>query len=259
MTYYGRILIKVKYKKRIFLTQIFLGIGVLLLWEILANFKIIDKFITSSPTLIVKTIYQLIISENLFHHIWITFFETIVAFTITMLISLIVSIILYESNFLARVIDPYLTMFNSLPKVALGPILIIWLGANMKTIIVMGILITLIVSIETIYNGFKNTPANKIKLMKTFDANRKDIFLKLVFPSNIRNIVVTMKINIALCLIGIVMGEFLTSKAGIGYLIMYGSQVFNLNLVMSGIILLLILSILMYNVIRFIEKRLENY
>ena len=166
---------------------------------------------------------------------------------------------MYKSDFLAKVVDPYLTLLNSLPKVALGPILIIWIGANKKSIITMGILITIIVSIQSIYNGFKNTSPNKIKLMKTFNASDKDIFLKLVFPQNVKTIVNTLKINTALCLVGIIMGEFLTSKAGIGYLILYGSQVFNLDLVMSGIFILVILSILIYKIITYIEKRLEKY
>lgn len=253
---------KSKYKKNkrnIFLIQISIASIFFLVWEILARCKIINTFITSSPSNIVETIINLYQNQNLFYHIWVTLSETLIAFTLTLIISIIISIILYKNDIIAKIVDPYLTMLNSLPKVALGPILIIWIGANEKSIITMGILITIIVSIQTIYNGFKSTSATKIKLMKTFKASDKDIFLKLIFPQNLRTIVSTLKINTALCLVGIIMGEFLTSKAGIGYLILYGSQVFNLDLVMAGVLILIILSTLIYNFIRIIEKRLEKY
>ena len=246
-------------KKHILFTQIMIFILFIVIWELLARYELINTFIMSSPSRVIKTIINLYQTNNLFNHIWVTLYETILAFTLTLIISILVSIILYKSDFLAKVVDPYLTLLNSLPKVALGPILIIWIGANEKSIITMGILITIIVSIQSIYNGFKNTPPIKIKLMKTFNASNRDIFLKLVFPQNIRTIVNTLKINTALCLVGIIMGEFLTSKAGIGYLILYGSQVFNLDLVMAGIFILIILSILIYKIITYIEKRLEKY
>ena len=246
-------------KKHILFTQIMIFILFVVIWELLARYELINTFIMSSPSRVIKTIINLYQTNNLFNHIWVTLYETILAFTLTLIISILVSIILYKSDFLAKVVDPYLTLLNSLPKVALGPILIIWIGANEKSIITMGILITIIVSIQSIYNGFKNTSPNKIKLMKTFNASDKDIFLKLVFPQNVKTIVNTLKINTALCLVGIIMGEFLTSKAGIGYLILYGSQVFNLDLVMSGIFILVILSILIYKIITYIEKRLEKY
>ena len=246
-------------KKHILFTQIMIFILFIVIWELLARYELINTFIMSSPSRVIKTIINLYQTNNLFNHIWVTLYETILAFTLTLIISILVSIILYKSDFLAKVVDPYLTLLNSLPKVALGPILIIWIGANEKSIITMGILITIIVSIQSIYNGFKSTSPNKIKLMKTFNASDKDIFLKLVFPQNIKTIVNTLKINTALCLVGIIMGEFLTSKAGIGYLILYGSQVFNLDLVMSGIFILVILSILIYKIITYIEKRLEKY
>ena len=140
-------------------------------------------------------------------------------------------------------------MLNSLPKVSLGPIIIICLGANTKSIIVMSILISLIVSIQTILTGFQNTDKLKIKLLHTFKASKKDILLKLVLPSNKNVIISSFKINISMCLIGTITGEFLTSKAGIGYLILYGSQIFNLDIVMSGIVLLVIISIILYKIV----------
>lgn len=249
---------KEKNKKRnILIVQILITVIFLLIWELLSRFNIINSFIFSSPSKVLNTLINLFSTNNLLYHIWVTLYETMIAFFITTIVSLIISIILYRSDFLSKVFDPYLTMLNSLPKVALGPIIIIWVGANQKSIIFMAILISLIVSIQTIYNGFINTDKNKIKLLKTFNASESDILFKVVLPFNYKIIVNTLKINISMCLIGVVMGEFLTSKAGIGYLILYGSQVFNLNLVMSGIVLLIILSILLYQGTRYIEKHLD--
>lgn len=242
-------------KLLISITQISIFIFFIIIWQFLASHNYINSFITSSPSKILSTISKLYIENNLFIHIWITTKETIISFMIATFLSIIISIILYESDFLSKVIDPYLTILNSLPKVALGPIIIIWIGANQNGIITMAILISIIVSIQTIYNGFINTDKLKIKLLKTFNATKKDILFNVVIPSNKSTIINTLKINISMCLIGVIMGEFLTSKAGIGYLILYGSQVFNLDLVMTGIFLLTIISIVMYKIIEEISKR----
>lgn len=249
-----------KHKRRkilIRITQILIFLSFLLLWEILSRGNIINSFIFSSPSKVFNTVINLYNSDNLFKHIYKTIYETLIAFTITTIVSLIISIILYSSEFLAKVLDPYLTMLNSLPKVALGPIIIIWVGANDKSIILMAILISIIVSIQTIYIGFKNTDKIKIRLLETFNAKKRQILLNLIIPSNIKNIVTTLKINISMCLIGVIMGEFLTSKEGIGYLILYGSQVFNLDLVMAGIFILIIVSLILYEIISLIEKKIS--
>ncbi len=251
--------IKNEKKKKLFVlfSQLFIGIFIIGLWEVLARLNVINTFITSSPSRIVNNIYSLLMSGNLFKHVSVTLSETLIAFFITLVVSFIVSLLIYKSQTFSKIIDPYLTIFNSLPKVALGPILIIWIGANKRSIITMAILISIIVSIQSISVGLKNTNSNRIKILKIFGANEYQILKYVLLPSNFKIIINTCKINIGMCLIGIVMGEFLTSKAGIGYLILYGSQVFNLTLVMSGIVILLILSIILYEIISVIEKHLD--
>lgn len=241
---------KEKRKKSIIkLLQFLLLITFILTWELLSKYNIIDSFITSSPSKIIKTIIELYKQNNLFIHINTTIKEVLLSFIITSSLSFIIALILYTNETLSKTLDPYLTILNSLPKVALGPLIIIYLGANTKSIITMSILISIILSIQNILNGFKNTNKNKIKFLKTLNASKKDIITKLVIPSNKQVIINSLKINISMCLIGTIQGEFLTSKSGIGYLIMYGTQVFNLNLVMTGILLLTIISYLMYYII----------
>lgn len=237
-------------------TRMIIILTFLLLWEYLSRKNIINSFIYSSPSKILTTIKSLYNGNNLFNHIGITLYETIVSFLLTAILGLLISIVLWYSNFLYKVLDPYLTIINSLPKVALGPIIIIIFGANIKSIIIMSLLISLIVVLSNIYNGFINTDRNKIKLLKSFNANKTQILKYLIIPSNYNVIVSSLKINISMTLIGVIMGELLVSKRGIGYLINYGKEVFNLNMVFTGIFLLLIFSYLMYILIEFIEKLL---
>ena len=247
---------KIKLTKLLILfSQIALFVFIILIWQILADKELINTFITSSPRDIIKTLITLYQDNNLFIHIWVTIKETLISFTITTVLSILIAITLYNYKLLSKIIDPYLTILNSLPKVALGPIIIIWIGANIKGIITMSVLISIIVSIQSIYNGFINTDKVKIKLLKTFNATKSQILFNVILPSNKSTIISTLKINISMCLVGVIMGEFLTSKAGIGYLILYGSQVFNLNLVMTGIFLLIIISIIMYKLICIISKK----
>ena len=234
-------------------TKILILSFIILTWEILSKKEIINSFIFSSPSLIIKTLSNLT-NNNLFLHISVTLKEIIISFLITNIISFLIAIIMYRNDFIAKVIEPYLIMLNSMPKVSLGPILIIWIGANTKSIIAMGVLISIIISVQSLYSCFKSTDNIKIKLLKSFNATKKDIIFKLIIPLNKDNIINILKINMSMCIIGVIMGEFLTSKAGIGYLILYGSQIFNINLVMSGIILLLIISYIISELINLFNK-----
>lgn len=250
-----------KYLKKIKLTklfilvsQIFITIFFLLLWEILSSKGIINSFIFSSPSKIFKTIIDLYKNNNLLNHIYVTLRELIISFTLGTLIGFIFAIIFYFVNILKKIFDPFLTLLNSLPKVSLGPLLIIWLGANTKSIIVMSLLINTIVTLITIYNGLINTDEYKIKMFKSFKANKFQLLFNLIIPANRETILSSIKLNISMSLIGVIMGEFLVSKAGIGYLILYGTQVFNLNLVMSGIVIIMIISFIIYEIINYIEK-----
>ena len=246
-----------KRKKRkilITLTQLLILILLIIIWELLAKYEIINTFISSSPSKIINTIMDLYKTNNLFKHIWITIYETILSFGLGAILGIIIAVILWWYNFLYKVLDPYLTVINSLPKVALGPIIIIYFGANINSIIIMALLISVIITIITVYNGFTETDINKINLLKSFKATKWQILKMAILPSSYSTIISSLKINISMSLIGVIMGEFLVSKEGIGYLIMYGSQVFNLNLVISGIIILMIVSILMYKIVSYIEK-----
>ena len=255
-------LLYLKRRKRIkiciIITQISIILALLSIWELLARLDIINTFLFSCPSNVLKTIGSLCQSNNLFQHILITTYETIISFLIASIIGIGVATILWWNKFIAKVIDPYLTVLNSLPKVALGPLIIVWIGASTNSIIVMALMISAITCIINIYNSFISTNKNYIKLLQSFNASKLQIFFKVILPSNINSIMNTSKINISLSFIGVIMGELLVSKKGLGYLIMYGSQVFNINLVISSIFILGILSCLMYYIIYYIEKKITK-
>jgi len=247
-----------KNKLLIRLTQLLIIILFIIIWQLLADYKLINTFIFSSPKKVIDCIINLHIKGNLYNNILITVWETTFSFILGTFIGLVIASIMWWNKFIAKVIDPYLTIINSLPKVALGPIIIIWAGAGMKSIILMALLISVVVTIISVYQGFIETDPIKIKLMKSLNANKFQIYTKLILPNSIPNIISALKINISMSLIGVIMGEFLVSKEGIGYLIMYGSQVFNLDLVISGIAILCVVATIMYYMILYLEKKLVN-
>lgn len=247
---------KKKEKILVIFFQISIIVFLIGIWEFLATNGYINEFIFSKPSNILKTIINLYKNFNLINHILTTLYEVIIAFVLGIFLGFLIALLLYSFKLLAKIIEPFLTMLNSLPKVALGPIIIIWVGANLKSIIVMALLINLIISIITIYNGFIQTDKNKIKLLESFNASKLDIIKKLVIPNSLVTIISSLKLNISMSLIGVIMGEFLVSKSGIGYLIIYGTQIFNLNIVMSGVIILIIISYILYKIISIIENKL---
>lgn len=240
-------------KYLILLTQILILTTFLGIWEWMANKNIIDSFITSQPSRIFDTFMNLS-SNDLLKHIGVTVYETTVGFLLGTILGIIIAIILWWSDFLSKVAEPYLVVLNSLPKVALGPIIIIWVGAGTPAIIVMAIAISLIVTILENLNGFMRTDKEVIKMAKTFQASKWQILTKIVIPANLSTFINSLKVNIGLSLVGVISGEFLVSKAGLGYLIVYGGQVFKLDLVMTSVIILGIVAGLMYTAVLLLEK-----
>ncbi len=240
-------------KIAVFMTQITIVIGFIILWEVLANIGIIDSFITSQPSRILNTFMNL--SQNdLLEHLGVTCLETIIGFISGTILGIIIAILLWWSKFLAKVAEPFLVILNSLPKIALGPVIIIWVGAGMEAIIVMALSISLIVTVLEILNGFLNTDKELLQMAKTFNASKIQILTKVVIPANISTFINSLKINIGLSLVGVISGEFLVSKAGLGYLIVYGGQVFQLDLVMTSVIILAIVAAIMYQSVVILGK-----
>ena len=228
--------------------------GLLLLWELAARLGWIDSFITSSPSRIISTLLSL--GDNqLPMHIAVTLYETLTGFVLGAFGGLLLAILLWQSDRVSRIVEPYLVVLNSLPKIALGPVIIIWVGAGTRAIVVMAVAISMIVTVLEMLEGFRSTDPELIRMAETFGADRRQVFRKIVFPANIPVLFNSLKINIGLSLVGVIAGEFLVSKAGLGYLIVYGGQVFQLDLVMTGVLILALMAVGMYRCITLVEHR----
>jgi NitT/TauT family transport system permease protein len=252
---HARYLSKLKREKMtIRLTQLLILLLIFGLWEILAQATIIDPFITSQPSRIIKTIGNLYEQGVLFQHIGITCLETIIGFLLGTILGVLIAIALWWSDFLAKVSEPYLVVLNSLPKIALGPVFIVWIGAGPVAIIVMTLAISLIVTILEVLNGFMGIDKEKIKLVQIFGGSKFQVLTKVLLPASFPNIINALKINVGLSWVGVIVGEFLVSKAGLGYLIVYGGQVFKLDLVMTSVVILGIAATIMYQGVIYFER-----
>ena len=233
---------------RLLLIVAFLG-----LWELAAMKEWIDVFFFSSPSGIVRYLYQMLIDYSFFSNTGITLLETIVSFLLVTCLSLLTATLLWYVNSLAEVLEPYLVVLNSLPKSALAPLLIVWLGTGTNTIIVAGISVAVFGSIINLYTGFCQSDPEMLKLIYTLGGNKRDAFIKVILPSSVPLILSNMKVNIGLSLVGVIIGEFLAARRGLGYLIIYGSQVFQLNMVITSIIILCAIAMAFYKLIQSLE------
>lgn len=228
------------------------------LWELLAQLGTIDTFIFSSPSRIAKTIANLYSSGSLFTHIFTTLWEALIGFLIATLGGSLIAILLWWNETLRKILDPYIVVLNSLPKIALGPLIIIWVGIGTSAIVTMDILIMIIITIISMLNAFNQVESSKIMLLKSMSANKLQILVKLILPASLSEFISLLKINVGLTFVGTIMGEYLVSKAGLGYLIIYGSQIFNIDLVMASTLILCVLAGLMYFVVAFVEKKVSK-
>lgn len=224
------------------------------LWELLTHFDIIDSFLISSPSKMIKKLIIYLDNGEILRHIAISLLEVMLGMIIGTFLGIIIASVLWFSKRLAKILDPFIMVLNALPKTALAPIMIIWAGTGVKGIVVVALSILLIITIISTYNYMINIEEEKIKMMKSFNATKLQIYFKLVLPSNYINIINIIKINIGMAWIGVIVGEFLVSRAGIGYLIMYGGQVFDMDLVMMGVFVLAILAFVMWKIVDSLEK-----
>lgn len=225
---------KKREKQFIAVSRILLFLLFLALWEVSARLNWIDSFIFGSPSLIAGTFIQMCMDQSLFSHIGITLAETLISFFLVVLFGIGTAVLLWACPKLAQILEPYLVVLNSLPKSALAPLLIVWLGANMKTIVVAGMSVAIFGSIINLYTGFCEIDPEKRKLIATLGGGKKDELFKIVLPSSVPLILSNMKVNIGLCLVGVIIGEFIGARKGLGYLIIYGSQTFPYMYILKG-------------------------
>ena len=245
---------EIRHRRQVVIVRFMLLVLLLALWELAADFGWINSFIFSSPSMIAKCLLGMAADGSLFLHTGVTLLETVVSFALVVAVGLAVALMLWCSRSLSEILEPFLVMLNSLPKSALAPLLIVWLGNNMRTIIVAAISVALFGSILTLHTGFSQMDGEQVKLIYSLGGSRRDVLLKVLLPGSLPLIISNMKVNIGLCLVGVIIGEFLSARAGLGYLITYGSQVFAMTMVVAAIVVLCLMSVVLYQGIALIEK-----
>lgn len=244
-----------KEKRRIRIWQWIIMLSFLGFWEVGARTGFINSFVFSSPSGVAKTLFSMAKDGSLWYHTGVTLAETFVSFFLILILGIGIAVLLWWNTGLSGILEPYLVMLNSLPKSALAPVFIVWLGANMKTIIVAAVSVAVFGTVLTLYHSFAETEEDKLKLIITLGGKKKDILTKVILPGNIPTVISLMKVNLGLSLVGVIIGEFLAARAGLGYLIIYASQVFKLDIVISSIFLLCAISVLLYHGIAKMEKK----
>lgn len=240
-------------KWKISILRFVLIIAFLIIWEITADAGIIDAFIFSSPSRIIHCFKVSIQDGVLLRHTVVTLGETFLSFAIIISAGVGIALLLWLSPFLTQLFEPFLIILNSLPKSALAPMLIVWLGNNPRAIIVTAVSVAIFGTIINVYTSFNETDPEKIKLMRTFKSNRIQMLLKLILPASIGTIISNMKVAIGLCLVGVIIGEFLAARSGLGYLIVYSSQIFAMDTIAMAIIILCVLSIILFKIVDLAE------
>jgi len=250
-----KFLLKLRAKKRLIITlRLLLLVLIFASWEAVTRLNWLDPFIFSSPSRIFKTFVRIYKEGSLFTHVLTTLWETVVGFLMGTIFGILIAIVLWLSETCSKVLEPYLVVANALPKIALGPVFIVWMGAGPVAIITVAVTVSLIVTVLEVYTGFLETDSEKIRLVQSFGANRKQVLTKVVLPSSFPVMMNALKVNVGMSWVGVIVGEFLVSKAGLGYLIVYGGQVFQLDLVMTSVLILSILAAIMYFGVQLIGK-----
>ncbi|WP_233711123.1 ABC transporter permease [Lederbergia citrisecunda] len=243
-------------KKWVLFNQLLIFIAFFSLWEIASRLHWVDPLIFSYPSKVVNLFIEKVADSSLFTHLGVTVFETLFGFILGTALGTILAALLWWSPFLSKILDPYLVILNAMPKVALGPILIVGLGPGFTSIIAMGVLISIIITTIVVYTSFREVDGNYIKVLRTFGASRRQLFQEAILPASFPTIISTLKVNVGLSWVGVIVGEFLVSKKGLGYMIIYGFQVFNFTLVMLSLLLIAIFATIMYKVVEWLEKKL---
>lgn len=237
-----------------------LGLFILFLacWEWAAQSGAVNVLLFSHPSKIGGLLLEKLLDASLLPHIGTTVSETVIGFVLGTLLGTLLATVIWWSPFLSRVLEPYLVIANSMPKVALGPLFIVGLGPGALSIIAMACAVSVIITTIVVYTSFKEVDPNYIKVVRTFGADKRQIFRLVILPASIPTIVSTLKVNVGLSWIGVIVGEFLVSKEGLGYLIVYGFQVFNFTLVMVSLAVIAVTATVMYQLVAYLERKLTS-
>lgn len=246
-------------KRIVLFWQLFIFISFFILWEVASKTHMIDPLLFSSPSQVFQLLQTKLTDGSMISHVQITMIETIIGFIIGTVGGICIASSLWASQRFSSIADPYLVILNAMPKVALGPIIIVALGPGMVSIISMGAIVSIIITTLVVYAAFNDVDPNYEKVLMSFGATRWQRFKEAVFPATLPTMISTLKVNVGLSWVGVIVGEFLVSKKGLGYLIIYGFQVFDFTLVMASLLLIAISAAIMYKIVEKVERWLIKH
>ncbi|PLS01993.1 ABC transporter permease [Neobacillus cucumis] len=243
-------------KRWVHFYQLIIFLIIFLSWEFSSRMQWIDPLIFSSPSKIWGLFLEKLQDGSLLTNLGATLMETMIGFIVSTILGVILAAILWWSPMISKILDPYLVIFNAMPKVALGPVIIVALSPGYTSIIANGVIISVIITAIVVYTSFKEVDPNYLKVLQTFGATRTQCFKEAIIPASFPAIISTLKVNVGLSWVGVIVGEFLVSTKGLGYLIIYGFQVFNFTLVFLSLLVIAVFATVMYQLVDFLEKKL---
>lgn len=229
-------------------------IGFFALWEIGVRAGWISAFLVGSPLGIFTIGLKMILSGDLLSDTWFTLFEAILGFVIGTIVGSLLGLALWYSAFVARLVEPFIVAINSVPKIALAPIVVLWFGTGLVSKVALSVSLTAIVALIAAYQAAKDADVDLQSLLISMGADKHQVFFKAVVPSTLPSIIATFRINIGFGLVGAVVGEFISSQRGLGHLIYTASSLYDLNTVWVGLFTLMIMGFVLYYVIDIIER-----
>lgn len=231
-----------KIKARNLSLQMIVFIAIFGSWELLSDKKMIDPFFFSSPSAIVKQIIDWFVNGTsqgpLYTHFVVSFEETIIAFVLGVILGVIAGYGLGRSDILAVVFGPYIQMLNALPRVVLAPIFIIWFGLGMPSKIALGVTLTFFIVFFNAFQGVREVDRNLLNNARLLGANKGQLARHVIIPSALTWILSSLHSSFGFALVGAVVGEFIGSTKGLGFLIAQAQGAFNTTGVFAGMVLL---------------------
>ena len=224
------------------------------LWEIGVRTGWISAFLVGSPSGIFSLANKMILSGELLSDTWYTLFEAILGFVIGTIFGSLLGLALWYSVFVARLVEPFIVAINSVPKIALAPIVILWFGTGLVSKVALSVSLTAIVALIAAYQAAKDADVDLQSLLISMGANKHQVFYKAVVPSTLPAIIATFRINVGFGLVGAVVGEFISSQRGLGHMIYNASSLYDLNSVWVGLFTLMIVGFALYYVIDIVER-----
>ncbi len=228
-------------------------------WDGATRAALIDPFWVSSPTRILGDLYQRVVSGSVFVHIWVTLSEAFLGFVTGAVTGILVGFALARWDRLARVLDPYVTALNSLPRVALAPLFILWFGIGATSKVVLAFSLVVFILLVNTYAGAKNVDQDLVIIARLLGANRRQLTTKVILPASVPWIFAGLRLGLAYALIGAVVGEVIVAQAGLGFLISYSAGVFNTTGVFSALIILMVIAMLLNEAMKAAERTLLRW